>query len=295
MVRLEVHASQARQLGGETEDPPHISQAPGVDGLVVIAHEEDVAALTGQQHGQIQLCPVEVLGLIHEEHRGPSAPAPQERRIVDERWQRPSHEIVEVEGSPGGQAGLVLHEGLVGGDVFRGRTTLRVQLEPGEGVIQPAQRVRRQGTAGQVRQQRVALHEAGDIHAGVGEDGPPERVEGAHSYASRGEADLSQGHVRPLLELLRRAPIEGQGTDACRVDAVGHAPRDPRYQRGRLARACRGHAEDRARGRGGRRALVRRQPGQPLTDGRRNVRGLSCCSRHGSSMRGDPYRGPIWH
>jgi hypothetical protein len=169
---------------------------------------------------------------------------------------------------------LVVREGLVGGDVGRGRATLGVELEPGEGVVEPAPRRLRKRPTGKGPEDVLPVDDGHDIHAGVGEDGPAESVEGAHTNAPRFPVELGEGSIGPLLEPLGSPPIEGQRADGRGVGPVRHTPGQPGDDRRGLARAGGRDTEDRARVRGGRRALVRGQSGEPLLE------------RHGQRGRG---------
>ena len=61
IVGRQVHPSQPGQPCCEVEDPSDVGQPPGVDRLVVVTDEEDVASLPGKQQRQFQLGPVQVL------------------------------------------------------------------------------------------------------------------------------------------------------------------------------------------------------------------------------------------
>ena len=82
IVGRQVDPSQPGQPCCEVEDPSDVGQPPGVDRLVVVADEEDVARLPGQQQRQLQLGPVEVLRLVHEQHPRPLAPQRQRGRVA---------------------------------------------------------------------------------------------------------------------------------------------------------------------------------------------------------------------
>ncbi len=269
VVRLEVHATQAGQATRQVEDAPDVREAPGVDGLVIVADEEDVPLIAGEQDGKVQLRPVEVLRLIHEEDLRPRSPARQERRVRIERGRRPRHEVVEVDETMLKQVGLVLREGLVGGDVGLGRAALRVELEPGEGIVEPAPGRLRQRAPSQSGENLLPIGDGSDVYAGLGEDGPAEGMERAHADAAGSPAELRERSIRPLLELLGRPTIEGQRADRGRVDAERHTPGDARHHRGRLARSGRRDTEHGSGVRGGRGALVRGETGEPLLDGLR--------------------------
>ena len=78
VVGDQVDTRQTGQGGGQVQHPAHIRQAPGIDRLVVVADEEDVAPLAGKEHGQVELRAVDVLDLVDEQRRAAlraSAPA----------------------------------------------------------------------------------------------------------------------------------------------------------------------------------------------------------------------------
>jgi len=114
VVDGQVEALQAGQSLGQSDDPPHVGQAPRVDRLVVVPDEEDATLGTGEQDGQVELGAVDVLDLVHEEVPTPPAPAGQQVGVLPEQLVRPDDEVVEVEGAALGEGSLVGEEG--GGD-----------------------------------------------------------------------------------------------------------------------------------------------------------------------------------
>ena len=87
----------------EAQDPTHVGEPPGVDGLVVIAHHEQVALRLGQQSHQAQLCRIHVLELVHAQVRETVLPAQAEARVRLHRIGRPDHQVVEVDRSDRGE------------------------------------------------------------------------------------------------------------------------------------------------------------------------------------------------
>ena len=84
----------ARRRG---QDAPDVGQPPAVDRLVVVADEEDPVRRRGEQQGQPELGPVEVLGLVDEQVRAALAPAREDAGVALEQAQAARDEVVEVE------------------------------------------------------------------------------------------------------------------------------------------------------------------------------------------------------
>ena len=83
----------------EAQDSAHVGEAPGVDGLVVVADHEQVALRLGQQTHQAQLRRIHVLELVHAQVRESVLPAQAESWVRLQRIGRPDHQVVEVDGS----------------------------------------------------------------------------------------------------------------------------------------------------------------------------------------------------
>ena len=275
MVRREVDANEARQPARQAEDAPHVGEAPRVDRLVVVADEEDVAALAGEREDELELRAVEVLRLVDEQRRAARLPPREEGRVGSERRDRARDEVVEVEGPAAGELRLV---GLEDRDRprVRAETILRgfgVELEAGERVVEMAGEVVLDRPVEHAREHGPSLHDPRHVDAGVGEDRPAERVERPDRDASAAAlSELLERGVHPLLELIGRAPVERQGADRPRRRALDDPPRDPRDDRRRLAAPGGRHAEDRARRRDRRRTLVRREPLEAACQGWREAR-----------------------
>ena len=63
----EVDPPQARQRVGHRQDAPDIGQSPAVDRLVVVTDQEDAMGRRGQPEGQLELAPIDILDLVHEQ------------------------------------------------------------------------------------------------------------------------------------------------------------------------------------------------------------------------------------
>ncbi len=259
MVRLQVHAPQPRQPGSQTKDASHVGESPGIDGLVVIAHEEDVAAISCQQQCQLQLRAVQVLRLVDEEDGSPRPPARQQRRVGRQRRDRQRHEVVEVDGPALAQVRLVGGERLLRPCLVRHRSALRVELEARECIVEPARQGRLEGTAYELGQHLLTLDDAAHVEAGIGEDLPAQRMEGANTDRARCMPQFAQRGIGPILQLVRGSPVERQRAHGRWVCPPVHAPGEPCHDRRRLARPGRRHAEYRAGWAGGRGSLVLRQ------------------------------------
>ncbi|HEY5183068.1 MAG TPA: hypothetical protein VIJ07_25440, partial [Dermatophilaceae bacterium] len=75
---------------------PHVGQPPAVNGLVVVADEEDPVVGRGEQERHAELARVHVLDLVDEQVRASRSPAREERCILLESPERQRHEVVEV-------------------------------------------------------------------------------------------------------------------------------------------------------------------------------------------------------
>ncbi len=70
------------QRAVQAEDPPDVGQPPAVDRLVVVADEEDPVGRRGEQQGQPELGPIDVLDLVDEEVAAALAASARGRRRV---------------------------------------------------------------------------------------------------------------------------------------------------------------------------------------------------------------------
>ena len=111
MVHLQVDAPEARKRRIESEDPAHVGQAPTVDRLVVVAHEEDPIRRRREQERQTQLRAVDVLDLVDEQMGAAVAPPREQGRIVVESVQRAPDQVVEVQTAALRDRSLVGNEG----------------------------------------------------------------------------------------------------------------------------------------------------------------------------------------
>ena len=272
VVGGQVDPSQAGQTRREIEDPPDVGQPPGVDRLVIVAHQEDVPRLAGEQQCQLQLGPVEVLRLVDEEHLGPPTPCREDGRVGAQDPERAGHQVIEVEHRLRGQCRPICSVGcmdmhLVRGGPRSGSSVSRVNASSRMRIVAagsgpPASR----STSAPLSASRVTSTPAS------------RRIRRPRAWNVRTctramrHALWFQGPVEPFPQLFRGAPIERHGAHRRRVGAGRDAPADPGHQRRGLAAAGRSDAQHRTRWRHRSRALVRCETLQPLTDGRRQVR-----------------------
>ena len=98
VVDLEVDAGEVRQrLVGKSQEPSHVREAPAVDRLVVVAHEEDAIGRRSKEEREAQLAAVEVLRLVNEEMCAAGAPRSEHGRVLLEEAEGARDEVVEVE------------------------------------------------------------------------------------------------------------------------------------------------------------------------------------------------------
>ncbi len=140
-----------------------------------------------------------------------------------------------------------------------------VELQPGEGEVQPAA-VGPRGPRVQLAQHRVPIDERLHRDAGVREDLAPERVERPDSYRTRGDAQRLERRVEPLDKLVGRPLVERDEADRGRRRPAVDEPGHPRDQGRGLPGSGRRNAQDRSRGRGGGRPLVRREAAEAVHD-----------------------------
>ena len=273
VVGLEIHPAQARQRGGQPEDPPHVGESPRVHRLVVVADQEDVVRGRGQQQGQLQLGAVQVLCLVHEQPRRAGAPAHEQPGIPVQALEGAHQQVVEVattrlpdgalvgDERPGDRPGRRVPGHLVRGDP-------QVQLEPREREVQPPavrpRDARETGRAaprpGPPAAPRRRPRRGGSRGRGRGTSGPSRNRRQRQAAASAASSRVGQ--------LLCRALVERDDADRPGVRPAVHEPRHPRDQRRGLARTrgCDAQHGTRRCGRG--RALVGCEPGEALGDGR---------------------------
>ena len=130
-----VDPAKTGQVRGKSKHSPDVGEPPPVDRLVVVTHEADVPSVARQQEREVQLGPVEVLRLVHQQRRAAPTPAPQRARVGLEQYQGADEEVVEVQSARCGHGALVGDERpgdrswrRIGGDPVGGDP--QVELEP---------------------------------------------------------------------------------------------------------------------------------------------------------------------
>ena len=88
---------------GEAQDSPHVGQAPGVDGLVVVTDHEQVVLRRRQQPHQAQLGGIHILELVDANVAEACLPAQAEPGIGTQEIGRAHHEVVEIDRASGTQ------------------------------------------------------------------------------------------------------------------------------------------------------------------------------------------------
>ena len=111
VVHLEVHTPEAGQDRVERKDAAHIGQAPAVDRLIVVAHQEDAIRRGGQEQREPKLRPIHILDLVHEQMSAARPPACEQPGIGIQAGQCPTHQIVEIESAALGEGPLIPDEG----------------------------------------------------------------------------------------------------------------------------------------------------------------------------------------
>ena len=101
----------------EVQQVAHVSPAPGVDGLVGVAHHEQVLVVAGQHLHELVLQAVDVLELVHHDVLEPLLPFEQDVGVLLEQVQHEHDEVVVVQP----EALLLLVEVAVEDDVARVR------------------------------------------------------------------------------------------------------------------------------------------------------------------------------
>jgi hypothetical protein len=74
VVGHEIDPAQAREGRRKVEHAPDVGKPPGVDRLIVVAHEEDVPAVAGQGKSELELASIDVLDLVDEQGPAPVLP-----------------------------------------------------------------------------------------------------------------------------------------------------------------------------------------------------------------------------
>ena len=270
VIRDEVDAPQAGQVRRQPEDPPDVGEAPAIDGLVVIAHEEDPVVGRGEQEREPQLGPIHVLDLVHEQVRTRGAPPAQHVRPAPQHADGARDEVVEVQSARGTNGRLVRDEQRDVGIARRVRRQgigleAAIQLRTRHGVVEASQ-LRRPHVRSQPAQDPRAVHERLHGFARCAQDLAPKCVEGPHPDGRRRDAQRRQRGRQPHPQFVCRAPVEGDGTHGRRIRAGRDQPGDPGDERGGLP-GTGGRDAEHGTGRGrGRGALVGRQPRQSRLD-----------------------------
>ena len=97
----------------EIKNVADVRAAPAVDGLIVITHDAEVAALVSEQLDHHVLGVVGVLILVHHDVTETFAVALQHRRMIRQQLEGLDQQIVEIQGVVGLQAGLILQIDIV--------------------------------------------------------------------------------------------------------------------------------------------------------------------------------------
>ena len=97
------------------------------------------------------------------------------------------------------------------------RAALGVERQPGEGVIEDAHREWRQRASSESLDDGGSCRQPGHVDAGVAQDAPAKRMEGAHLDGAVWHALWFQGRVETLPQLLCSAAIEGDRAHGRRI------------------------------------------------------------------------------
>ena len=268
VVGLEVHARQVGQgLVCEAEEPPDVREAPAVDGLIVVADQEDPIRWRCQQEREPQLRAIQVLRLVHEEVSAPLAPRRKHRGVPLQEAECPRNQVVEVEAAAAPDLRLVRRKRTGNGPglgirLDRQRVDVQVELEARQDRVEaPPLGDRHFGAHG--AKDLVAIKERLHRHAGASQHLQPQRMEGTDPDTCRETlAQRLQRRRYALPKLLRGPLVEGDGADGLRRRAPVDEPCDTRHEGRRLPGAGRRDAQHRAGWRHGGTALVRREPRQ---------------------------------
>jgi len=102
---------------------------------------------------------IEVLRLVHEQDGRPGTPSSEQRRMVAQDPDGAGHQVVHVDRPVGRQRGSIRGIGRMQLRPFRAGSTLGIEGQPGEHVVEEAHRRRRQWTPGQSLDDRRPLRE----------------------------------------------------------------------------------------------------------------------------------------
>ena len=325
VVRLEVDPQEARQrLVGEAEQSAHVREPPAIDRLVVVADEEDPVRGCGEEEGQPELRPIEVLGLVDEQMRAAGSPvgedagSPSSRRSAratrSSKSSPPRRRIsasyaanVRATGPASGSDSIAAGS-MSRSSLKRDRIVSRRRRSAPVASGRTARRTSSRSTSGSTRSPAVAQHLQ------------PEGVERPDPHAlGEAFAERREGSADPLAQLLRGALVERDRADRFRRRRPRRSARrsgrrassSSRSQPGRRRAPVRAARLPPAAGRpGGVRAVRQRQDdrargavcGRPLTPGssalhwvlERTVAVRRCTGRTGHAhavlTRSDPRR-----
>ena len=252
VVLREMHLLGVRVVLLEREDVADVGVAPGVDRLIGVADDGEIAVLVGELACDLVLGHVRVLELVDHDVDEPLLVLRPRLRRLAEQVDRPPQQVVEVHGAAAFERGLVLDEHAVDDlVVLAGR--------PCE-ALRPEQLRLRGADRGEDGARRVAfgvdvdlLHgllDQADLVVGVHDDElfrdadslavaaqnhGAEAVEGARREVL---GALAQQPREPFAHLPRRAVRERHGGDAPRAHAdFLHEIGDPMGDDARLPRA----------------------------------------------------------
>ena len=97
VILLQLNYRGIRVILFEIQDVMNICATPAVNGLIVIAHHAQVAALRRQQLHQLILGKVGILILVHHHIAETAAIAVQHRRMIRKQGQRLHQQIIEIQ------------------------------------------------------------------------------------------------------------------------------------------------------------------------------------------------------
>ena len=271
VVLLQAEGLGAREVLVEVQHVLDPCAAPGVDGLVVVAHGEDVAVAAREQLDQQQLQRVGVLELVHQHVTEALGVLVAHLLVLFQQVHRAQDQVVEVQGVAAAQGRLVVLEEL-GVLLLDEGAGLLGRLRRRGVVVLPAADHRPGGVGRELLGVDVALahHALEQAHAVVGVEDGEARLD-AHRLAvaaqdlqaggvegadPEGGPALAHGPAHPLAHLAGGPVGEGEGQDPARVHAaLAQQPGDAGGQDPGLAAAGAGDHQHRSLGRGHRAAL----------------------------------------
>ena len=266
---------QARR---EAEDPPDVGQPPAVDRLVVVADQEDPVGRRGEQQGEPELRPVDVLDLVDEELAAARAPARQQRRVAPRaRAIARRIEVVEVEPAasrrrPPRRRRTPARIGPASGSAATSAAVdPELDLQPRDDRVEP-QRARPRRPTARPRAGSPARSASGSTATPASRRISRPRAWNVRTRTAPGAtpSGATAASSRSVIST-RRPLVEGDRPDRLGRRPGGDEPGGPGDERRRLAAARRRDAQRRPgrRGRGG--PLVGREPRQAFGDRRMEV------------------------